>query len=307
MLQNPRVVRRLRRRGGRGGCRALLHLHLPELAPEGLNLRGERGRAHALLTKLLRHGISASGAGVHVGEPGDGDGADIRGRLLPGFDAARHLERVVELRLVLFAQVLEVRRLLVLLLQLARQLPGLLLELGRALLRGEQASRGGCSHLICRATAQLGRSSERRTLRGFLSPRQSSEGLLVLGLPRIELLLEPPVLILEVQVPVLVHRGAHEGLRISNEGASEPGAGATRWTRVFRGGGALEIFGMQQKSWRNDAPEFLTGTSPGDLGIARTPETTSPIRRPPLDTYARAGRTPQHTNPLGARESGAPL
>ena len=112
--------------------------------------------ASKALPKLLRHGIYASGAGVHVGKPGDGDGADIRGRLLRGFDAARHLERVVELRLVLFAQVLEVRRLLVLLLQLARQLPGFLLELGRALLRGEQASRGGCGHLICRATAQLG-------------------------------------------------------------------------------------------------------------------------------------------------------
>jgi len=76
---------------------------------------------------------------------------------------------------------------------------------------------------------------------------------------------------------------------------------------VWRGG--LKRFsGCNKKSWRNDAPEFLTGTSPGDLGIARTPETTSPIRRPPLDTYARAGRTPQHTNPLGARwKRGAPL
>ena len=60
------------------------------------------------------------------------------------------------------------------------------------------------------------------------------------------------------------------------------------------GGGAEEIFGCNEKV---GVPEFLTGTSPGGLGIARTPERTSPIRRPPLDTCGRAGRTPQPGSP----------
>ena len=60
------------------------------------------------------------------------------------------------------------------------------------------------------------------------------------------------------------------------------------------GEGAEEIFGCNEKV---GVPEFLTGTSPGGLGIARTPERTSPIRRPPLDTCGRAGRTPQPGSP----------
>ena len=60
------------------------------------------------------------------------------------------------------------------------------------------------------------------------------------------------------------------------------------------GGGAEAIFGCNEKV---GVPEFLTGTSPGGLGIARTPERTSPIRRPPLDTCGRAGRTPQPGSP----------
>ncbi len=81
-----------------------------------------------------------------------------------------------------------------------------------------------------------------------------------------------------------------------NEGRARVSTGgvATRWTRVLRAGGAEEIFGCNEKV---GVPEFLTGTSPGGLGIARTPERTSPIRRPPLDTCGRAGRTPQPGSP----------